>query len=160
MDVMIRPEEETDLDLDWFALDAQGHVAHFTTGGCGALPRSAAASRADLQTVREYIRALPETGASILNRDRLNGIRLHPFDKAEPRESVRYWADSAARGLYAYDYLEDRRRRPRPYWIVARPEVPLHADELPPDVREIVARTLLRHVAFAHEDVIGMASLL
>ena len=156
---MIRPEEEADLDLDWFALDSQGHVGHFTTGGCGALPRSAAAGE-DLEKVRDYFRALPEIGASVLNRDRLSGIRLHPFDKAEPRESVRYWADSAARGLFAYDYLEDRRRRPRPYWVVARPEVPLVADELPPDVRAVVGRTVLRDVAFAHDDVIPMACLL
>jgi hypothetical protein len=157
---MIRPDEEAGLDLDWYALDAQGHVAHFTTGGCGALPRGAAASRGDLETVREYFRFLPEIGAAILNRDRLTGIRLHPIDKAEPREALRYWADSAARGLYAYDYLEDRRRRPRPYWVVARPEVPLTADELPPQIRDIVARTTIRNVAFAHDDVIGMASLL
>ena len=157
---MIVPDEEAGLDLDWFALDDQGHVAHFTTGGCGALPRTAAASRTDLETVRDYVRSLPEIGASILNRERLTGIRLHPFDKAEPRAAVRAWGDSAARGLYAYDYLEDRRRRPRPYWIVARPEVPLVADELPPHIRDIVARTTLRGVAFAHDDVIGMASLL
>src|SRR5262249_44019510 len=35
-------EEET-LDLDWFALDRNGHIGHFTTGGMGDLP----------QTVRE-----------------------------------------------------------------------------------------------------------
>ena len=157
---MIRPEEEADLDLDWFALDAQGHVGHFTTGGCGALPRSAAVSREDLETVHRYVTALPEIGASLLNPHRLKGIRLHPFTKAEPRDALRAWGASAARGLYAYDYLEAQRRRPRPYWVVARPELPLHADELPPGVRDIVGRTVLRGVAFAHDDVIGMASLL
>src|SRR5262249_30305721 len=35
-------EEET-LDLDWFALDRNGYIGYFTTGGMGDLP----------QTVRE-----------------------------------------------------------------------------------------------------------
>ena len=157
---MIREDEEPGLDLDWFALDAQGNVAHFTTGGCGALPRSAAASRDDLKRVHDYVLSLQEMGAGLLNEDWLKGLRLVPTARIEPRHSFREWTASAARGLYAYDFIEDQRRRPRPYRVVARPEVPLKADELPPEIREIVGRTVLHDVVFARDDVIGMASLL
>ena len=157
---MIREDEEPGLVLDWFGLDAQGNVAHFTTGGCGALPRSAAASRDELKRVHDYVMSLPEMGAGLLNEDWLKGLRLVPTTRIEPRHSFREWTASAARGLYAYDFIEDQRRRPRPYRVVARPEVPLKADELPPEIREIVGRTVLRDVVFARDDVIGMASLL
>ena len=157
---MIREDEEPGLDLDWFALDAQGNVGHFTTGGCGALPRSAAASRDDLRRVHEYVLSLPEIGAGLLNEDWLKGLRLAPAAKTEPRENYREWTASAARGLYAYDFIEDQRRRPRPYRVVARPEVPLKADELPPEIRDIVGRTVLRDIVFARNDVINLASLL
>lgn len=158
---MILPEEEAALDLDWFALDAQGSVGHFTTGGCGALPRSAAAcSLAELSGVREYVRTLPETGASILNREWVTSIRLFPAAASAPPGEFRDWAASAARGLYAFEYIEDRRRRPRPYRVVARPEVPIKADELPPEIRSIVERTHLKDIVFARDDLIGMASLL
>jgi hypothetical protein len=157
---MIREEEEAELDLDWFALDSQGAVGHFTTGGCGALPRSAAASREDLDAVRAYVLGTPEITSAIVNANRSASIRLFPSVKPEPAAALRPWTATAARGLYAYDYIEDRRRRPRPYLLVARPELPLRADELPPHVREIVGRTVLSGVVFARDDVIGMASLL
>jgi hypothetical protein len=157
---MIREDEEPDVDLDWFAVDSQGSVGHFTTGGCGALPRSAAASRQDLDAVRAFVLGSPETTLAIVNPHRSASIRLFPTVKSEPVAPLRPWTATAARGLYAYDFIDDRRRRPRPYLLVARPELPLHADELPPDIRAIVARTVLRDVVFAHDDVIGMASLL
>lgn len=157
---MIREDEEPGLDLDWFALDAQGNVAHFTTGGCGALPRSAAASREDLKRVHDYVLSLPEIGAGLLNEDCLKGLRLVPGAPITPRENFREWTASAARGLYAYDFIEDQRRRPRPYRVVARPEVLLKADELPPEIRAIVERTVLRDVVFPRNDVINLASLL
>jgi hypothetical protein len=62
--------------------------------------------------------------------------------------------------MYAYDYIEDRKRRPRPYLLVARPELPLTADELPPEIRKVLDRTVLRDVVFAQDDVIGLESLL
>jgi hypothetical protein len=157
---MIPGEEEGRLDLDWFALDAQGAVGHFTTGGCGALPRSVAASWEDVEAARAYLLALPETTSAIVNPNRPATIPLFPSVRPEPAAQLRPWTATAARGMYAYDYIEDRKRRPRPYLLVARPQLPLTADELPPDVREILARTVLRDVVFARDDVIGLASLL
>jgi hypothetical protein len=157
---MIRGEEEPQLDLDWFALDSQGSVGHFTTGGCGALPRSAAASREDLDLVRTYVLACPETTSAIINPNRSASIRLFASVKPEAAASLRPWTATAARGLYAYDFIDDRRHRPRPYLLVARPELPLHADELPAEIRGIVGRTVLPGVVFSRDDVIGMASLL
>ena len=158
---MIPADQEQDWDLDWFALDAGGAVAHFTTGGCGALPRSvASASQAERDALVEYFQALPEVGRAIFNPAWVGTIKLVPGANSEPGEVFRPWLRAAARGLYAFDYLDDRRRRPRPDRVVARPEVPLRADELPPEVRVIVARTVLRDVVFASQDVVGMASLL
>ena len=157
---MIREDEEPALDLDWFALDAQGAVGHFTTGGCGALPRSAAASRADVDMLRDYFLALPEIGAAILNPHRASSLPLFRPRAPDPASQLRPWTATAARGLYAYDYVEDRRRRPRPYALVARPELPLHAGELPAQIRSVLGRTVLRDVVFASDDVIPLESLL
>ena len=157
---MITEEEEAALDLDWFALDARGAVGHFTTGGCGALPRSVARSRADLDAVREYLLALPEAGAALVNPDRRETIPLFPSARREPAALLRPWMATAARGMYAYDYIEDRRRRPRPYVLVARPELPLTSEELPGEIRGILERTTLRDVIFARDAMIALASLL
>jgi hypothetical protein len=157
---MIKEEDEAGLDLDWFAIDAQGAIAHFTTGGCGALPRSVAASRDDLETVRTYLLALPETTAALVNPNRVASIPLFPSIRTEPATNLRPWTATAARGMYAYDYIEDRKRRPRPYLLVARPELPLKADELPPAIRAILEETVLKNVIFASHDLIGLASLL
>lgn len=157
---MITEEDEAAADLDWFAVDAQGAVAHFTTGGCGALPRGVAASKEDLETLRAYLTTLPETTIAIVNPNRATTIPLFPTVKPEPVARLRPWTAAAARGLYAYDYVEDRKRRPRPYLLVARPELPLLAAELPPDIRTLLARTTLRDVTFSRDDVIGLASLL
>jgi hypothetical protein len=157
---MIPEEDEGRLDLDWFALDAQGAVGHFTTGGCGALPRSVAAAREDLETVRACLLALPETTTAIVNPNRSATIPLFPSVRPEPVANLRPWTATAARGMYAYDYIEDRKRRPRPYLLVARPELPLTADDLPPEIRAILARTILRDVVFARDDIVGLASLL
>ena len=158
---MIREEQEPDLDLDWFALDPEGYVGHFTTGGCGALPLSiASASDVDLRAVRDHFLSLPEVGRALFNPAWAGLRRLFPGPGTEPGEVFRPWLQSAARGLYSFDYIEDQRRRPRPYRVVARPEVPLKADELPPAIRSILERTVLRGVAFPRHDVIGMASLL
>ena len=157
---MIAPDDEPFFDLDWFALDAQGAVGHFTTGGCGGLPRSVAASREDLDRLRDYFLSLPETGAAILNPNRASSLPLFRPRAPDPAAQLRPWTATAARGLYAYDYVEDRRRRPRPYAQVARPELPLHADELPDEIRSILERTVLRDVVFASDDVIALKSLL
>ena len=157
---MITEEDEAALDLDWFALDRDGAVGHFTTGGCGALPRSVASSKADLDAVREYLLSLPETGAALVNHDRRETIPLFPSARREPAARLRPWTATAARGMYAYDYIEDRRRRPRPYLVVARPELPLTADELPPAIRSILNRTVLPDVIFARDDLVPLARLL
>ena len=157
---MIRPDDEPTLDLDWFALDAQGAVAHFTTGGCGGLPRSVAASREDVDRLRDFFLALPETGAAILNPNRASSLPLFRPRAPDPAAQLRPWTATAARGLYAYDFVEDRRRRPRPYAQVARPELPLHADELPAEIRAVLQRTVLGDVVFASDDVIPLESLL
>jgi hypothetical protein len=157
---MITQEDEAGSDLDWFALDAQGAVGHFTTGGCGALPRSVAASREDLDAVRAFLMGLAETTAAIVNPNRAESIPLFPSVKPVPVAQLRPWTATAARGMYAYDYVEDRKRRPRPYLLVARPELPLKAEELPGEFRAVLERTVLRDIVFARDDVIGLGSLL
>jgi hypothetical protein len=53
--MIIEKWEEETTDFDWFALDDQGKIGHFTTGGFGALPQSVASSKEDLEKLVNYM---------------------------------------------------------------------------------------------------------
>jgi hypothetical protein len=54
--MIISDEDENTIDYDWFAVDDEGHIGHFATGGCGIMPRSVAASAEDLETITNFFR--------------------------------------------------------------------------------------------------------
>ncbi|NBD12294.1 hypothetical protein [Corallococcus silvisoli] len=142
-------------DLDWFAVDGEGRLAHFTSLG-RPLPESIAVSWEDLRQVQRYFRTAPALGGEPRVDPGLEAREV--FATQDMRE--RYLRDFRAmgeRGLYAYD-LEPRGRG----WVYRRvilPEVPLLLEELPGPVRAIVGRTVLTLASFARDAAFDGPSL-
>jgi hypothetical protein len=111
------------VDCGWLAVDRDGHVALFFTGGEGPIhgdagPFDKAADRA--------LRQMPASSQFELLTD------AHPDDVS----------DAASRGLFAYDWADSRRTSQdgiEGYELVARPDRPIHWTELPEPARTAAA---------------------
>lgn len=122
-------------DLEWFGVDADGHVAGFTNAGFALVPAAVFDSYSLYNRTLDIIDSLPRCG-------RAEWIAVRPpcGDK---------WDDWSARGLFAYDWnWNSGSSLPTlPYRQMCRPTVPLHVSELPADVAGyigLVAFTSLR----------------
>jgi hypothetical protein len=99
------------MDTFWFAVDAAGHVAMFISGENGHAPDGETNDvSSELWELRKSIESDEENG----------------WDRDELCRDV---------GLYAFDYNEDYDPI-APYFRSIVPEVPLHIDQLPPELRE------------------------
>jgi hypothetical protein len=130
--MIIDLQEQWDRDFDWFAVDAVGQLAHFTTAGMKKLPQSVAASAEDLALVTRYFeesaahRCRHEVESTISNRN--------------DERYLRSFIAMANKGLFSFD-IESHLSPAAAYFRVATPTSPTHLSELPTPVGEIVART-------------------
>ena len=121
-------------DIDWFAVDADGHVLYLASGG-GQLPPSVAADEQALLTLHQYFLTCPETAGAAL-------VQAEPAAARSGRSAagfVRY----ARRGLFAFDKTNLRDTHDPHYHLVARPATPLTLAELPGPVAACLLRTQL-----------------
>jgi hypothetical protein len=137
--------EEEIQDLDWFALDEEGTIGHFATGGCGALPRSIASSREDLQKVTLYFRNHTAIASPVVSHSIDSYISLK--DNESKARYLRDFLKMSSQGLFSFDCMRAR-KRPTGYFQVARPSVALYATALPLEIRQILERTVLEGVCF------------
>lgn len=77
-------------ELDWLATDQAGHVALFSTGGNGPVPKVVADHLADVQMAIKQVSSLPILGACA-ERPSGNGN----FDS---------WFEPCRRGLFGFDW--------------------------------------------------------
>ncbi|WP_400193782.1 hypothetical protein [Hymenobacter sp. B81] len=130
----ISPLDQQDADIDWFAVDAEGHVVHFSSGG-GPLPESVAASEEDLLTLHQYFLLLPETADAAQVQPQTNA--------AQSGRSAESFVRYARRGLFSFDKTQLHEAADRRYHLVARPAWPLTLAELPGPVAALLLRTQL-----------------
>jgi hypothetical protein len=115
------------MDTCWFAVDAAGHVAYFSSGETGTVPNG---DENDL-------------------RDELYQLWFPP---AEDAAAVDALTACEARGVYSFSYREnyDADRPVECYHRRHVPEVPVHIDQLPPGMREMFAQ---RHLPVRFDQV-------
>ena len=53
------------IDLDWYAVDRDGHLAHFTSGGSRLVPERVLASQEDLKKVDRILQDSPANGRAL-----------------------------------------------------------------------------------------------
>jgi hypothetical protein len=133
--------DEEVTDIDWFALDQEGFIGHFASGGFGGLPRSVAASKEDLEKVFSYFKNQPlnATAASPSSKALASVATKDEKGKAKFFKS---YLEMASRGLYSFNFVIIG-KRPAPYYLVARPAKPLHVNDLPDAIKTILRRTIL-----------------
>lgn len=149
-------EEETE-DLDWFAIDRNGDIAHFASGGRGFLPPAVMSSEDDLRSLTSFFRfQLAENSDAVESPNLLSYVRL---DSHAQRET--YLADNitmARKGLYSFDCIIGP-SRPAGYFIVARPTVPLNLRVLPPGMRSLLLKTIFNGT-FRDTEIVNAGDLM
>jgi hypothetical protein len=133
----INTEEMFSTDWDWFAVDQEGRLAHFASGGYRNLPKTVRSSKEDLDLLLEYFSGLEVRVRPL--------VEQHFNEKVAPDGAQLDWSsfiEMAGRGLYSYD-TEMTPGATGNYLLVVRPPMPLTLGQLPPDIQSILRRTTL-----------------
>ena len=135
-----------DYDYDWFALDRDGFVGHFASGGSSLMPESLLKSDEVYGMVLHFIRSLPILGkASVVTRRK---IRLQTFESM------------AEKGLYSFNCGVTRFSLLQRYEVIARPTIPLTVHSIKAqDIVSALMQTTMTKVRFPHCRMIGRATV-
>ena len=112
----------TGVDCGWLAIDRDGHVAVFFTGGEGPIHDDADAYDAAAATAMRGMTA------------------TFPFELLVAYRRPEDFVEAASRGLYAYEWSDAHRvdrERIEGYELIARPDHPIHWTQLPEPVRTL-----------------------
>lgn len=127
-------------DIDWFAIDLQGHIAHFASGGFGFVPPSIADHGEDINLVMSYFRDSASSQSSVAISSHLSdyiGLNSH----ADRLNYLRSFTQMAEKGVYSFDCIMAS-IKPADYFLVVAPDLPLLADSLPDNIKHIISRTV------------------
>jgi len=135
------------MDTWWFAVDAEGYVAVFDSGECGAVPVAyfEAVSNSPGPAVTTALTTLLSPGATQWEPATLGLFSYeHPMRFERPLR---------------VEYLLNQEGPPvsGPYIRLSVPERPLHVDQLPPPVRDVVTAVRFDGLTFAEERAIQPA---
>jgi hypothetical protein len=117
-------------DLDWFAVDRDGHVGHFSSFGSGCIPRTIAQDVEGYAAVLEYFERAMALTVPV------------PAETEEATGNIAPWLEMAAKGLYSYDTARPGAKE-HPYHLVARPTEALRVSDLPLAISVVLRRTTL-----------------
>jgi len=132
----ISEEEQNCTDFDWFCVDSNGNVGHFASAGFKTLPPTVSESAEDLSFLSAFFNGLNATPeAHVLDE------LLSPEHRTE--RYLRSFIAMANRGLFSFD-IESYLKSDICYFRVAMPKVPLRLVDIPPNVREVLGRTILK----------------
>ena len=139
MAVIIGDDEEFTRDWDWYALDQDGHIGHFTSAGMRTLPKSVKNDRETTEAIARYFfKQAPIIGGWSVRAEAekdCGGWEKQGFDRY-----VRDFALMATKGLFSFDTDLIHGEGGR-YYLVAIPERPLNVKDLPVNIRALVSRT-------------------
>ena len=123
-------------DYEWYACDALGHVAVFTTGEVGPVPSRVLSSR-----------SVADTFAGIVKKMSPRGSASMIVSLPDPG----WFSHIASCGFFAYDWHDVHRTvslRHR-YELLSRPDAPIHVTELPEQLQQLVSKTVFADLDFA-----------
>jgi hypothetical protein len=137
----IAEDEQYERDFDWFCVDEAGEVGHFTTAGFKKLPRSVERSAEDRDVLEEFFERQLKGGRGYQVDANLS--KEIPTLKSGTDRYLRGFVGMADRGLYSFD-IETYLSPGSYYFRVAVPLRPLHVEELPRHIQDILGRTQLK----------------
>ncbi len=117
------PPDMIGYEFDWFAVDRDEHVGHFSTAGFGVAPASALVTREQQSALLEHLLASPGPSQATL-------LLRHAGDYSD-------WLAVASHGIFAYDYVEGDGA----YRLLALPEQPLRLSDMPPTFQAAIGST-------------------
>lgn len=123
-------------DLEWFAVDRDGHVAGFTNAGFAVVPKAIFESFESFNRALDAVAVLPRTGKASWAVSK------------PPRYDT--WNEWAQHGLFAFDWNHTASQQDLslPYVLMCQPEVPIVASHLPPDVAQYLSRVVFQNISF------------
>jgi hypothetical protein len=147
----ITEDQQIGFDLDWFATDVEGRIAHFASGGT-LLPRSVARSRENLDQLLEFFGSVAKWTDYVVspNFENRMDIRLIP----DMDRYLRSYAEMSSKGLYSYD-VSEMRHTFRPYFLITVPHRPLMIDDVPSEIRMILNNVRMEKVSFDRDEFIS-----
>lgn len=115
------------LDCVWIGSDRAGHVAAFVTGGEAPIPAYALKlNRTSIEAIEGELHVLPLTAGASL---------LVPLNRPDD------FMELARRGFFAYDWTDAHRTLSEAryaYELIAAPEKPILAEELPTEIAALL----------------------
>ena len=138
-------------DYDWFAISTDGYIAHFATGGTGAIPDKLHRNPDLIQQIKvSLIASLSPSSDYIINpnlesyrpKELLGGIDVY----------LSSYIQMASLGLFSFDTLQDD-DMPSSYYLVAEPRTPIHIQQLPHSVQEMLAEFHLASLNLADKEL-------
>jgi hypothetical protein len=138
----ITAEQQMVTDFDWFCVDDDTQVAHFTTAGFKRLPPSVAGSIANQAMLLNYFEQelWANCGYSV-DPELINEVN-------DPNERyLKSFVQMAKRGLYSFD-IETYISATTNYFRVATPTIPVSANQLPQSLRQVLEKTRWRGTPF------------
>lgn len=129
------------IDIDWYALDDEGVIMHFASGG-GELPQTVSGYKEDTDKLAEFFRSLPINEIKVFINPQID--KIVEFNSNKERE--RYLQDfisMSKRGLYSYDKTIPSNFSHKEYHLVSYPEKLLLLDSIPKDIRNVLNRTII-----------------
>lgn len=122
-------------DYEWYATDADGFVAVFTTAGIGPIPLSVLSVRPLADAFAEAVWQLPARGRATML-----------VSLPTPDDYIHF----ASRGFFAYDWHDVHRSwKTHRYEMLSRPDTPIHVSELPEQFQALLRGTTFGNVSFA-----------
>jgi hypothetical protein len=147
-DKVISESEQQETDFDWFGLDENGCIGHFTTAGFKLLPKSISTNAEDLQKIAHYFEEIAPTGAGCNASRNLDEEVGHFKNENERAHYLSNFIEMADKGLYSFD-IDTYVKPGLAYYCVAIPNLPLKLESLPQSIRAIISRTFLKGIRFA-----------
>ncbi len=136
---MYTQEMQSYMDIDWFAVDINGIIVNFASGG-GQLPKSIASSKELTEKVFSYFDNLSYKEQNIFINDDLS--QMKEFSSEEVRlKYLQSYVSMSKKGVYSFDKTILGNFDDEQYHLVCFPEACLKLDELPLDIQEILKQT-------------------
>lgn len=123
-------------EFDWFAVDRDGHIGHFSSAGYGAIPLVVTEHVREYIELQDHFSEMKGTYNAVLVRR--DGNRQH-------------WLNIAQQGVYSFDF----KHWDGPYVLVAKPSAPVVIQNFPPEMRLVIERVRFEGVCFQEIEAIA-----
>jgi hypothetical protein len=132
----MKREELYGWEFDWFAIDSDGHIGHFSSAGHGFIPQVALEDTEAQSRLRKYLLESAGTTSAVLVTDRGG-------DYSE-------WLKIVSHGIFSYDFEIYH----GPYALIARPVKARLISEFPENIQATIQIIRLDRICFQGERTI------